>query len=134
MEENRELMELLKKIHRSNSIQTIVCSILCVLALVAAVCCVVLFVKVYEILPQMNVVFAQLETIMTNLEQTSQQLADVDFQAMVQDVDALVIAGQQSLEQTMGKLETIDFDALNGAIDDLADVIEPLAKFFKVFN
>ena len=134
MEQNKELMDLLKKIHRSNCIQTIVCTVLCVLALVAAACCVILFVKVYDMLPQMNAVFAQLETILSNLEQTSQQLSAVDFQSMVQDVDALVVAGQQSLEQTMGKLETIDFDALNGAIDDLANVIEPLAKFFKVFN
>ena len=134
MEENRELIELLKKIHKSNRTQTIVCSILCVFALIACVCCVVLFVKVYAMLPQMNAVFVQLETILTNLEQTSQQLAGVDLQSMVEDVDALVIAGQQSLEQTMGKLDTIDFNALNEAIGDLADVIEPLAKFFKVFN
>ena len=134
MEQNKELMDLLKKIRRSNCIQTVVCSILCVFALIACVCCVILFVRVYDMLPQMNAVFVQLETILTNLEQTSRQLAAVDFQSMVQDVDALVLAGQQSLEQTMGKLETIDFDALNGAIDDLANVIEPLARFFKVFN
>ena len=134
MEQNKELMDLLKKIRRSNCIQTVVCSILCVFALIACVCCVILFVRVYDMLPQMNAVFVQLETILTNLEQTSRQLAAVDFQSRVQDVDALVLAGQQSLEQTMGKLETIDFDALNGAIDDLANVIEPLARFFKVFN
>ena len=134
MEQNREVTEILRKIHKSNSVQTIVCSILCVFALVACVCCVILFVKVYEILPQMNVVFGQMETILSNLEQTSEQLAAVDFQSMVQDVDALVITGQQGLEQTMEKLDAIDFNALNKAIGDLADVVEPLAKFFKVFG
>ena len=134
MEQNREVTEILKKIHKSNSVQTIVCSILCVFALVACVCCVILFVKVYEMLPQMNAVFAQLETILSNLEQTSEQLAAVDFQSMVQDVDALVISGQQSLEQTMEKLDAIDFKALNKAIGDLSAVVEPLAKFFKVFG
>ena len=134
MEQNREVTDILRKIHRSNSVQTVVCSILCVFSLIACACCVILFVKVYEMLPQMNAVFAQLETILSNLEQTSEQLAAVDFQSMVQDVDALVISGQQSLEQTMEKLDAIDFKALNKAIGDLSAVVEPLAKFFKVFG
>ena len=134
MEENRELMELLKQIRKSNRVQTIICGILCVFALIACVCCVLLFTRVYDMLPQLDGLFTQLETVLANLEQTSRQLAAVDFESMVQDVDALVVTGQQSLEQTMGKLETIDFDALNQAIGDLAKVVEPLAKFFKVFG
>ena len=134
MEENRELLDLLRQIRRSNRIQTIVSSILCAFALIACVCCVMLFVRIYDMIPQLSVVFEQLESILANLEQTSQQLATVDFQAMVQDVDALVATGQQSLEQTMDKLNTIDFDALNQAIGDLENVVEPLAKFFKVFG
>ena len=134
MEENRELMDLLRQIRRSNRIQTIVSTVLCAFALIACVCCVMLFVKIYDMIPQLSVVFEQLESILANLEQTSQQLATVDFQAMVQDVDALVATGQQSLEQTMDKLNTIDFDALNQAIGDLENVVEPLAKFFKVFG
>ena len=134
MEENRELLDLLRQIRRSNRIQTIVSTVLCAFALIACVCCVMLFVKIYDMIPQLGVVFEQLESILANLEQTSQQLATVDFQAMVQDVDALVATGQQSLEQTMDKLNTIDFDALNQAIGDLENVVEPLAKFFKVFG
>ena len=134
MEENRELMDLLRQIRRSNRIQTIVSTVLCAFALIACVCCVMLFLKIYDMIPQLSVVFEQLESILANLEQTSQQLATVDFQAMVQDVDALVATGQQSLEQTMDKLNTIDFDALNQAIGDLENVVEPLAKFFKVFG
>lgn len=134
MEQNRELMDLLKQIQRTNRIQTIVCTILCVLVLIASACCVMLFVEVYDMLPQLNTVITQMETVLSNLEQTSRQLASVDFQSMVQDMDALVISGQQSLEQTMAKLDTIDLGTLNQAIGDLADVIEPLARFFKVFN
>ena len=97
MEENRELMDLLKQIRRSYCIQTIVSSILCVFALIACVCCVMLFAKIYDLIPQLGVVFEQLETILANLEHTSQQLAAVDFQSTVQEMDALVTAGQQSL-------------------------------------
>ena len=134
MEENRELMELLRQIRRSNRIQTIVCSVICVFALIASLFCVILSVKVYDMLPQLNGVFAQMETVLTNLEETTRQLAKVDLQTMVQDVDALVVTGQQSLEQTMEKLDAIDFKALNKAIGDLSAVVEPLAKFFKVFG
>ena len=134
MEENREWMEMLKQIRRNNRTQTIVCTLICVFALIVSVCCVMLFVKVYAMLPQLNDVFTQMETIMANLEQTSQQLGTVDFQGMIQDVDTLVVTGQESLEQTMEKLNTIDFDALNQAIGDLSEVVEPLAKFFKVFG
>ena len=134
MEENRELMELLRQIRRSNRIQTIVCSVICVFALIASLFCVILFVKVYDMLPQLNGVFAQMETVLTNLEETTRQLAKVDLQTMVQDVDALVVTGQQSLEQTMEKLNAVDFDTLNEAIADLAAVVEPLAKFAKVFG
>ena len=134
MEQNKEWMYLAGQIRKSNRTLIVICSIICIFALITSACCVMLFAKVYHMLPQMNSVFSQLETILTNLEQTSEQLATVDFQSMVQDVDALVVTGQQSLEQTMEKLNTIDFDALNQAIGDLSKVIEPLAAFFKVFS
>ena len=134
MEQNREMVDLLRQIQKSNRTQTIVCSVICVFALIASCCCVMLFVKVYDMLPQLSAVFTQLETVLANLEQTSRQLAAVDLPSMVQDVDGLVTTGQQSLEQTMEKLNTIDFDTLNQAISDLADVVEPLARFFKSLN
>ena len=134
MEQNKEWMDMLKQIRRNNRTQTVLSGLICVFALIACVCCVLLFVKVYGMLPQMNTVFPQLETILTNLEQTSEQLAAVDFQSMVRDVDTLVITGQQSLEETMEKLNTVDFDALNQAIGDLSKVVEPLAAFFKAFS
>ena len=134
MEENKEFMELLRQIRRSNRTQSVICSIICIFALMVSVCCVMLFVKVYDLLPQLNVVFAQLETILANLEQTSEQLMAVDFQAMVENVDALVVTGQHSLEQTMEKLDAIDFNTLNQAINDLSEVVEPLAAFFKAFG
>ncbi|MBO5129148.1 MAG: hypothetical protein J6B95_02225 [Oscillospiraceae bacterium] len=134
MEENREMLELLTKIHKTNRLQAIISSILCVFALAAAVCCIVIFASVYEMLPQLNEIIGQMEVVLGNLEQTTQQLAALDLQSMVQDVDALVATGQQSLEQTMAKLDTIDLETLNRAIKDLAAVIEPLARFFNAFS
>ena len=134
MEQNKELMDLLRQIRKSNRIQTTVCCMLCGFALIVSVICVVLFAKIYDMLPRLNEVFDQMETVLVNLEQATEQFAVVDFQAMVEDGDALVATGQESLEQTMEKLNTIDFKTLNQAIKDLAKVIEPLVKVAKVFG
>ena len=46
----------------------------------------------------------------------------------------LVVTGEASMEMTMERLNEIDLQTLNRAIENLADVIEPLAKFFNIFN
>ena len=130
MEQNKELMDLLRQIQKTNRIRTIVCCVLCGLTLTVSVFCAMLFAKAYNMLPQLSSVFEQMETVLTNLEQATEQFTVVDFQAMVEDVDALVVTGQQTME----KLNTIDFETLNQAINDLAEVVDPLAKVAKVFG
>ena len=71
---------------------------------------------------------------MTNLTAVSAELEAAELGELVRDVDALVVTGEQSVEETMKKLGAIDFETLNRAIENLADVIEPLAKFFNIFN
>lgn len=135
MEENKEMLELLKSIEKTGRQQARTSRLVCLFAFVAVVSCVAALVQVMnilpqleEILPQIHTVMSQMQTVLGNLEQTTAQLAAVDLQSMVSNVDTLVATGQQSLEQTMGKLNSIDLDTLNKAIADLAMVIEPLAK------
>lgn len=141
MEENKEMLELLRKIERSNRIQTYSGYVRCALMLVCAVCMAALVVMVCRMLPQINEILGQaklamtqIQTVLTNLEQTTNQLAQVDLESMVSNVDALVVTGQQSLQESMVKLNGIDFEALNKAIEDLAAVIEPLANMTRVFG
>lgn len=141
MEENKEMLELLRKIERSNRIQTYSGYVRCALMLVCAVCMAALVVMVCRMLPQINEILGQaklamtqIQTVLTNLEQTTNQLAQVDLESMVSNVDALVATGQQSLRESMVKLNGIDFEALNKAIEDLAAVIEPLANMTRVFG
>ncbi len=134
MEENKEILELLKQIEKSNRQQTRGTWLICVFALVAAVFCALAFLTIFNLLPQVNGLVEQAQTVLGNLEQTTAELANVDLEGMVSDVDTLVSSGQQSLEQTMEKLNTIDFEALNEAIADLSAVVEPLAKFFGAFR
>ena len=76
----------------------------------------------------------QTQTVLDNLESTTQQLAALDLAQMVANVDTLVVSGQQSLEQSMDKLNSIDFDTLNQAIQDLSNVIQPLARLSGMFR
>ena len=134
MEENKEIIELLKKLDESSQKRVRLGRILCVLALVAALFCGATFAVVFSLVPQVETVLTQVQPVLGNLEQTSQQLAALDLEGMVSNVDALVVTGQQTLQQSMEKLDTVDFDALNQAIRDLSAVIEPLAKWGKIFQ
>lgn len=141
MEENKEILELLKQIEKTNRQQARMTKIVCLIALIGALCFGATLVLVWSLLPQIEAilpqvdgVITQMQTVLGNLEQTTQQLASVDFGSMVSNVDALVSTGQESLQQTMEKLNSIDFDALNKAVEDLAAVVEPLSKFANMFR
>ena len=141
MEENKETLELLRKIERSSRIQIYSGYVRTGLMLVCAVCMAALVVMVFRLMPQINEILAQAQhafnqvgTVLDYLEQTSYQLSQVDMQGMVSNVDGLVPTGQQSLQATMEKLNSIDFDALNKAIKDLSAVTQSLANVTRIFG
>lgn len=141
MEENKEMLELLKKIEAANRKQLIYTRIQCVVAVLAVVCFAGIYFLIRDFLPQISAVIdevpglvAQMETVLSNLEVVTNELAAVDFECMINGVNTLVQTGQTGLEQAVGSLNAIDLETLNKAIQNLANVVEPLAKFFKVFN
>lgn len=85
---------------------------------------------------QVNGVAAEAEE---TLAQAQDALAGVDemtdaVTSMSENMDTFVTENAVSIEQVMKKLEAIDFEGLNGAIKDLGDVVEPMAKFFGKFK
>lgn len=141
MEEKNEILELLKKIEESNRKQLWYTRIQCIAALVAVACFVGLYFLIKDFLPQISAIIteipgvvAQMESVLSNLELVTKELTTVDFAGMIEGVNALVATGQAGLEETVVKLNSIDFEALNKAIATLTEVIDPLAKFFKVFR
>lgn len=124
----------------------------CILTGVAAACCLGIFILVCTLMPRVYGLVEQTETvltdleavtgqlegqmdvILTNLDEVTQELAQADLAAMVENVDTLATTSQSAVEHATEKLDTIDLDTLNKAIQDLADVVEPLARFFNVFN
>ena len=141
MEENKKILDLLQKIEKANRQQVRLTRMVCIFALVAALCCFCTLGLVYhvlpqitEILPQVNTVVTQIQVVLGNLETATQQLSVLDFTGMVSNVEDLVTTAQEGLEQTIGKLNSIDFDTLNKAIEDLAQVVEPLSKLTSIFK
>lgn len=128
MEENKEMLELLRQIEKNSRQQTRTARLQCLLALVAAVFCVGVFALIFNFLPRLDTVVTQMQTVLGNLETTTQELAALDLGSMMDGIDTLVASGQEGLAQTMEKLNTIDIDTLNKAIKDLAAVVEPFAK------
>ena len=141
MEENKELLELLKKMEESGRKQLWYTRVQCVAALIAVACFAGIYFLIRDFLPQISAivtqipgVVAQMEVVLSNLEIVTTELTTVDFSGMVEGVNALVATGQVGLEETVARLNAIDFETLNKAITTLSEVIEPLAKFFKVFG
>jgi len=132
--ELRELQELLERLDESNRKQAKYAKWQCILSVLAAISCLGLFVLVCTLMPQVEALTIQMETVLTNLEVVTDQLAGMDLGSMVENVDELVTTSQAGVEQAMKQLQEIDFNTLNKAIKDLADVVEPLAKFFNVFH
>lgn len=148
MEENKEMLELLKEIREANRKQVWFTGIACSASVVAAVCFVGVFLLVRDFLPQISQILteisaivteipgivSQMQEVLTNLQEVTEKLTAVDFGGMIDGVNSLVESGQSGLEQTVQKLNSIDFASLNKAIKNLEAVVEPLANFFKVFG
>ena len=134
MEDNYEQLELLRRIDETGRKRLRLARICCALALAAAVLFACTLGVALRLVPQAEHVLGQVEPVLQNLEQATGQLAKLDLEDMVENVNQLVISGQKSLEQSMDKLNAVDFDALNQAIQDLSAIIEPLAKWAKVLR
>ena len=141
MENTQKLMDLLEQMEKANRKQVAYARLQFVFSVIAAICCILLLLAGVKVLPQLQEAVLQAETVLTNLETVTTDLAQADLIGMVENVDALVTnvdglvgTSQVGVEQTMAKINAIDFDALNDAIKDLSDVIEPIAKFFNTFK
>ena len=147
--------ELLLKLEKSSRQQALLGKILCVLCAAVLICSLVMTVavtgaasqlmavvtplqnvagQIEDVAGQVQAMTGQAETIMDNMEVVTQTLADADLGTMVENVNVLAAESQSVVSDAMEKLDTIDIDTLNKAIQDLSDVVEPLAKVSKFFG
>lgn len=141
MENKQEMQNMLKKLEKSSRQQALFTKILCVLCAAVLVCTLVLTASVAGAANQLlamakplQEMAGQAETVMDNLDDVAQALADADLGSMVESVNTLAADSQTVVSEAMEKLEAIDIDTLNKAIQDLADIVGPLAKVSKFFG
>lgn len=134
MADERSIQELLERIDKSNRQQATCAKLQLFLTIIAAVCCVGVFLLIFNLVPQFQEMAGQIEVVLDNLETVTTELSQMDLSGMVSNVDALVTTSQTGVEDAMSKINGIDFETLNTAIADLAAVVEPLAKFFGAFR
>lgn len=138
MDETRD--ELLQRIAEQTKKQVFYARIsaICegILTMAVVIALLMLVPSLLKTIHQVNGVAAEAEE---TLAQAQDALAGVDemtdaVTSMSENMDTFVTENAVSIEQVMKKLEAIDFEGLNGAIKDLGDVVEPMAKFFGKFK
>lgn len=134
MEHQEQIQKILEKMEENSRRQLFYSRIqfICTLALTA--CCVLLFVKIRQFLPQLELLAAEADQVLKNLEVITGELQKLDMVTMVENINSLVTTSQTGVEEALGTIKEIKFDALNQAIEDLAAVVQPMADFIKRFN
>lgn len=141
-------MAIIEKIEKHSRIQLWFTGALCILCIVSLICMLVLTASItgaaneiltlveplQEVTAQVQDMAQEADTVMGNLNTVTQALADADLGSMVDNVNALTADSQTVVTAALEKLDTIDIDTLNKAIEDLADVVEPLAKVSNFFG
>lgn len=131
MEQN---IELLKRMEENSRKQLNYTRIQCFFSVVAAGCCIALLIMVMQMIPVVKDFVGQAEIILADLETATHNLSKIDLTGTIDNVNALLSTSQSGVEEAMDKINAIDFETLNSAINDLADVIKPLANAAKWFG
>ncbi len=113
--------------------------------LVAAVLLVIL-----KVIPNLTATLTQASGALTSATQMMEDASDTivlaesalarvqpmmnEFEDVTDNVNELVDSSSAAVEEAMDKIKKMDIEKLNEAIQDLSDVVEPLAKFFNRFN
>ena len=131
MEMNEELLARLEKSSRQQALFT---KILCILCAVLLICSLVTTAAVAGAAGQITKLAEDAKFVLDNLDTVTWELANADIGSMVENMGALAADSQAIVESAMKKLDAINLEALNQAIEDLADIVEPLAKISNFFG
>ena len=139
-EQIEELLNLNKKLYKSQRQTNIV---LLVIAILLAVVCVMivpgtkrlidnanlLATHGEETLKEVDVAIAQVEEAISGIEAMSNDLSEVSG-----NMNNILLENSEALTATVSKISEIDFEGLNKGIVDLQNVVEPLANFMGKFG
>ena len=131
MENNQVALEKLEKNSRQ---QLLFLKILCGLCAGILICVLVLTLSIAGVASQVTELADQAKFVMDNLDTVTWELANADIGSMVENMGTLAADSQAIVESAMKKLDAINLEALNQAIEDLADIVEPLANLSNFFG
>jgi len=131
MENNQMILE---KLEKNTKQQLLFTKILCGLCAGILLCFLVLTVLVACTASEISQLAEKAEFVIDNLDTVTWQLANADLASMVENMDTLAADSQAIVESAMKKLDAINLEALNQAIEDLADIVEPLANLTNFFG
>lgn len=134
MDKDLQLQQLLEKMEKNSRKQLFYTRLMCLFCVVAVICCIGMAVKLNSLLPELQLFAIQAESVLSNLEDVTQELAKADLTGMVQNINNLVATSQSGLEEAIGKLNEMDFEVLNKTIGDLSVVVERLARIASIFG
>lgn len=91
--------------------------------------------KVNYLLSNANSLLGEVNGRMEILDETIASIKTMSdsITSVGDQLDTFIDENSTALQGVVKKMESIDFDGLNRSIKNLGDVVEPLAKFFKVF-
>lgn len=152
MEENKKMEELLEKIDNSEKQQRSYAKWQFIMSVITAVSCFGIFcvaVMAYqavvptvrdmmpvaqEMIPMAQHSLESISTVAENLNEISSQLISADLAGLVEHVDHMAVASEESLLEALETINAINIEELNTAIRSLSDVVTPLANLMGRFN
>ena len=84
------------------------------------------------IVPKVDTIYNSTMKNLNNLEELTTELNEAHLSETVNNINNLTLNATGDLSKAMSKLNSIDLETLNQSIQDLHDIIEPMAKLFKV--
>lgn len=132
--------ELLQKLVKNSSKQLFYARLTSLAALVlcvaVVVCLAVVVPKVLETVDSANDILVQVSDTITIVDTTLESVTEMSISItdMGSTMETFITDNAETVEAIMTKLEEIDFEGLNDAIEDLGNVVEPLANFFNKFS
>ena len=86
------------------------------------------------LIPKINVTYQNIQLILEDMRVITSELADAELDQMIGNIDHLVVSSEKNINDALVKVNSIDIEELNRAIQNLSDVVEPLAQFFGRFR
>lgn len=137
MEDRDELLQKLVKYSSKQLFYARLTSLAALVLCVAVVVCLAVVVpKVLETVDSANDILVQVSDTITIVDTTLESVTEMSTSItdMGSTMETFITDNAETVEAIMTKLEEIDFEGLNDAIEDLGNVVEPLANFFNKFS